>query len=233
MVLCGRACRHLQSELSAHSAVTRLSVLTHLLKSLEEIALAAATNFVNEVVSTFPQRATNRREMWWRHGETVPGLRAAIASLRRFRYAPRSTFETFPFPSPTDERREAIATAARILDTFRQGRLNPDGPSPQTLRNRTLTNFYNDRPTCLVQADDRLDRAVLAAYGWDSILTDTEIIERLPSCHSRPCRGGQLQPGRLGKGRYGSRGEVHERQRRAGCASRHPQAVESGDDYPS
>jgi hypothetical protein len=45
---------------AAKSAVRRLSVLTHLPNSLEEIAMAAATNLVNEVVSTFqhlPARA--------------------------------------------------------------------------------------------------------------------------------------------------------------------------------
>ena len=96
-----------------------------------------------------------------------------------FRYTPRTTFETFPFPSPTDEQREAIATAAKTLDTFRHGWLNPDGADPQTLRSRTLTNLYNERPTWLVQAHDRLDRAVLAAYGWEATLSDEDVVERL------------------------------------------------------
>ena len=111
--------------------------------------------------------------MWWQHGETVPGLRAAIAPLQRFIVTPRvarhrlfvwvptetlpdsrlyafardddyffgvlhskvhelwalatssrhgvgndptynstTCFETFPFPSPTDEQRDAIAPHA-------------------------------------------------------------------------------------------------------------------------
>lgn len=104
-------------------------------------------------------------------------LRMGTQFEDRPRYTPTTTFETFP--SPTDEQREAIATAAKTLDTFRQGWLNPDGADPQTIRSRTLTNLYNERPTWLVQAHDRLDRAVLAAYEWDTTLSDGDIIERL------------------------------------------------------
>jgi type II restriction/modification system DNA methylase subunit YeeA len=47
--------------------------------------------FVKELVK--PLRATNRRarrrEFWWQHGETVPGLRAALTGLRRFLVTPR------------------------------------------------------------------------------------------------------------------------------------------------
>jgi hypothetical protein len=42
-----------------------------------------------------------------------------------FRYTPTTCFETFPFPEPTDERREAIAAAARELDELRNNWLNP------------------------------------------------------------------------------------------------------------
>jgi len=96
-----------------------------------------------------------------------------------FRYTPTTTFETFPLPSPTDEQREAIATAAKTLDSFRQGWLNPDGADPQTLRSRALTNLYNERPAWLTQAHERLDRAVMAAYGWHTGSSDEEVVERL------------------------------------------------------
>jgi very-short-patch-repair endonuclease len=42
-----------------------------------------------------------------------------------FRYTPTTCFETFPFPEPTDTQREAIAAAAKELDTLRTGWLNP------------------------------------------------------------------------------------------------------------
>ncbi len=43
----------------------------------------------------------------------------------RPRYTPTTCFETFPFPLPTPEQREAIAEAARELDGLRVRWLNP------------------------------------------------------------------------------------------------------------
>ncbi len=65
------------------------------------------------------------------------------------RYTPTTCFETFPFPRPTDEQREAIAAAARELVRLRDGWLNPPGLDPAELGKRTLTNLYNARPTWL------------------------------------------------------------------------------------
>lgn len=44
---------------------------------------------------------------------------------------------------------------------------------------RTLTNLYNRRPTWLQLAPEKLDEAVLDAYGWPHELSDEEILERL------------------------------------------------------
>ena len=98
-----------------------------------------------------------------------------------FRYTPRSTFETFPFPCPTPDQRSEIAQAAHRLDMLRQGWLNPDADDvgPKELTERTLTNLYNDRPTWLQHAHNRLDDAVLAAYGWPSEVSDGEIVAGL------------------------------------------------------
>ena len=60
-----------------------------------------------------------------------------------FRYTPTTCFETFPFPEPTEEQREAVAEAARKLDELRQGWLNPTGVTAAQLKKRTLTNLYN------------------------------------------------------------------------------------------
>jgi hypothetical protein len=43
----------------------------------------------------------------------------------RPRYTPTTCFETFPFPEPTEAQREAIASAAKQLDTLRTNWLNP------------------------------------------------------------------------------------------------------------
>ena len=115
--------------------------------------------------------------------------RALGAQLRdaesAFRYTPTTCFETFPFPHPTDEQRDAIAVAAAELNRLRENWLNPanaDGsPSDNAaeLRRRTLTNLYNQRPTWLANAHAVLDAAVADAYGWPADLGDGEVLERL------------------------------------------------------
>ena len=104
-----------------------------------------------------------------------------------------SRFETFPFPwrpgqEPLDDPHvSAIAEAARELNEKREKWLNPLGASEAELKKRTLTNLYNQRPTWLQMAHEKLDRAVLDAYGWPHTLTDDEILERLLALNlSRP-----------------------------------------------
>ncbi len=97
----------------------------------------------------------------------------------RPRYTPTTCFETFPFPRPTEEQREAIGAAAAELNRLREGWLNPDGISATELRRRTLTNLYNQRPTWLDNIHARLDAAVADAYGWPADLAEGEILERL------------------------------------------------------
>jgi len=96
-----------------------------------------------------------------------------------FRYTPTTCFETFPFPRPTDEQREAIAAAARELVRLRDGWLNPPGLAPAELGKRTLTNLYNARPTWLQHAHAALDTAVLAAYGWPPDLAAEPLLAAL------------------------------------------------------
>ena len=97
----------------------------------------------------------------------------------RPRYTPTTCFETFPFPRPTEEQREAIGTIAAELNRLREGWLNPEGVSAAELKRRTLTNLYNQRPTWLDNVHARLDAAVADAYGWPADLADGEILERL------------------------------------------------------
>jgi len=94
-------------------------------------------------------------------------------------YGPTTCFETFPFPHPADAQRDAIADAARGLDRLRNGWLNPPGVSGADLAKRTLTNLYNARPTWLAQAHERLDAAVLAAYGWPADIDRDDLLARL------------------------------------------------------
>ena len=109
-----------------------------------------------------------------------------------FRYTPTTTFETFPFPHPTEAQRDAIAEAARDLDRLRRGWLDPPGLSDADLAKRTLTNLYNARPTWLAQAHERLDAAVLAAYGWPADIDREELLARLLALNlARPTNSGQ------------------------------------------
>jgi hypothetical protein len=102
-----------------------------------------------------------------------------------FRYTPTSTFETFPFAwspgkEPKDDARvKAIAEAAKTLVEQRDAWLNPAGASEAELKQRTLTNLYNARPTWLELAHKKLDEAVLDAYGWPHELSYEEILGRL------------------------------------------------------
>lgn len=112
-------------------------------------------------------------------------LRMGTSLEDRPRYSQTMTFETFPFPwspghEPTDDPRvQAIATAARELVEKRDAWLNPPGLSEKELKQRTLTNLYNKRPTWLDLAHRKLDTAVFDAYGWPHDLTDEQILERL------------------------------------------------------
>lgn len=119
-------------------------------------------------------------EVWARNMGTQ--LREAESG---FRYSQTMTFETFPFPWPPghepqdDPRVQAIAQAARELVQKRDNVLNPAGATEAELKKLTLTNLYNQRPTWLAMAHEKLDRAVFAAYGWPYPLSDEEILERL------------------------------------------------------
>ncbi len=96
-----------------------------------------------------------------------------------FRYTPTTTFETFPFPHPTDEQRERVGEAARRLIQLRNGWLSPPNFESADLEKRTLTNLYNQHPTWLANAHAALDAAAVDAYAWPGDLTNEEILERL------------------------------------------------------
>lgn len=112
-------------------------------------------------------------------------LRLGSSLEDRPRYTPTTTFETFPFPWPPGNEPidhscvAAIAEAARELNEKRERWLNPHGAADAELKKRTLTNLYNARPAWLQMAHEKLDTAVLAAYGWPTTLADNELLERL------------------------------------------------------
>ena len=90
--------------------------------------------------------------------------------------------EVLEFPGSVDGpwARYVHAPDARGIGTVRYSRRAPeDEECAGKLKQRTLTNLYNQRPTWLDLAHRRLDEAVFAAYGWPPDLSDDEILERL------------------------------------------------------
>jgi len=107
---------------------------------------------------------------------------------------------------------DAIATAAITLNQLRENWLNPPEwvewvITPQEekvgfpkrpvarpgheadLKKRTLTNLYNARPAWLDNAHKALDKAVAAAYGWPSDMSDEEILSRLLALNLERTKG--------------------------------------------
>jgi len=68
----------------------------------------------------------------------------------------------------------------RGIGTVRYPRTVPkDDECAREIKKRTLTNLYNQRPTWLELAHQKLDAAVFAAYGWEGSLSDDAILEKL------------------------------------------------------
>ena len=100
------------------------------------------------------------------------------------RYTPSTCFETFPFPRPTPAQHLEIEKWAKYLNDVRNALIAADGT-------RKLTGIYNDLTAlrgsrnsthavyALLIAHERLDAAVIAAYGWNAPLGDDEILAKL------------------------------------------------------
>jgi hypothetical protein len=92
------------------------------------------------------------------------------------------------------------STSAKRLDSLRNAWLNPsdlvkiepevvpefpdlvlpkDAQAGVTLRARTLTNLYNQRPQWLADAHRDLDAAVAAAYGWPADISEEDALAKL------------------------------------------------------
>ena len=90
--------------------------------------------------------------------------------------------EVLEFPGSVDGSWARYITGADAngIGTVRWPRVvAKDTTCAESLKKRTLTNLYNERPTWLDLAHKKLDEAVFAAYGWDSTLSDDELLEKL------------------------------------------------------
>ncbi|WP_135230471.1 class I SAM-dependent DNA methyltransferase [Deinococcus fonticola] len=108
------------------------------------------------------------------------------------RYTPSTCFETFPFPRPTPEQKEAIEQAARYLENSRNFLHEKDTPGRPTGHKLGLTDMYNllveyraskqekvSGLAGLADAHDMLDKAVAAAYGWAWPMDEDELLGKL------------------------------------------------------
>ena len=92
----------------------------------------------------------------------------------------RGTGVPSPAPRPTSP------APLSGIGTVRWPRVVPkDLDCAESLKKRTLTNLYNQRPAWLELAHEKLDAAVFAAYGWEPGMSDDELLERLLQTESR------------------------------------------------
>jgi hypothetical protein len=89
------------------------------------------------------------------------------------RYTPSSAFDTYPWPQPTDTQRTAIGALSRELIQRRRDLCAEHDVGLQTLYNRLEDGAFG----AFRQLHERLDLAVLAAYGWPRELID-DAVER-------------------------------------------------------
>ncbi|WP_293154058.1 MULTISPECIES: type IIL restriction-modification enzyme MmeI [unclassified Microcoleus] len=114
-------------------------------------------------------------------------------------YVKTKCFDPFPFPDATDTQKQTIRELGERLDSHRK-RVQVTHPEV------TITGMYNlleklrkaeplddkDKAfnqkalvSTLKQIHDELDTAVFAAYGWETTLTDDQILENLVTLNAQ------------------------------------------------
>jgi hypothetical protein len=83
---------------------------------------------------------------------------------------------------------------SRGIGTVRYPRTVPkDEECAKQLKKRTLTNLYNECPTWLDLAHQKLDAAVFDAYGWPDSLSDDDILARLLALNLERAKSSELK----------------------------------------
>jgi len=98
---------------------------------------------------------------------------------------------------PTWGTRRVFKRFSWLQAWFRQNGVISSHPKRLTraVEKRTLTNFYNQRPTWLDLAHRKLDEAVFDAYGWPhdhsagQALSDEDILARLLALNLERAKG--------------------------------------------
>jgi hypothetical protein len=66
-----------------------------------------------------------------------------------------------------------------VMPDYPDRLLPRDEACARELKQRTLTNLYNQRPAWLDNLHRELDAAVAAAYGWSADIGNDEVLARL------------------------------------------------------
>jgi hypothetical protein len=74
---------------------------------------------------------------------------------------------------------DLIRIEAEVVPGYPDRILPKDATAAATLRERTLTSLYNQRPQWLIDAERDLDTAVAAAYGWPADIPEEEALAKL------------------------------------------------------
>ena len=93
-----------------------------------------------------------------------------------YRYAPKTVYNTFPWPSPSKEQRDRIEiTAQAVLDARS---LYPDS---------TLADLYDPltMPSVLRKAHTENDKAVMAAYGFSTKMSEADCVAELMKMYQK------------------------------------------------
>lgn len=122
-------------------------------------------------ISDAATELNEQRERWLNPPEWIDPIAAAVDAEDDFRDVP-----------------------AEARPLIRESAIMARAAKDPNLKKRTLTNLYNERPTWLKLAHEKLDRAVLAAYAavdpegdwpedWAEVWTDTGAGQPLPDGH--------------------------------------------------
>ena len=161
--------------------------------------------FARDDYTSFGILCSNIHECW----SSAQGNKLGVGNQRRYNATLTFQTFPFPegltpniaaVDYADDSRAIRIAAAAKRLNELREAWLNPadlvkrvpevvpgypdrilpvDDAAAATLKKRTLTNLYNERPTWLDNAHRDLDRAVAAAYGWPEDIGEEDALARL------------------------------------------------------
>lgn len=108
-----------------------------------------------------------------------------------------------PIAKAVDAEDDFADVPAEARPLIRQSAIMARAAKDARLKKRTLTNLYNERPTWLRLAHEKLDRAVLAAYAsidpagewsedWAEVWSETGAGQQLPEGHALAARRGEI-----------------------------------------